>query len=50
MTPQEFYTSQSFITDPKEYIYLYNELPRDIPALCRVVQGWCCTTSAINIW
>lgn len=39
MTPQEFYTSQSFITDPKEYTYLYRLLPREIPALCRVVQG-----------
>jgi hypothetical protein len=39
MTPQEFYISQSFITDPKEYAYLYNALPRDIPSLCKVVQG-----------
>jgi hypothetical protein len=39
MTPQEFYTSQSFITDPKEYSYLYDDLPRDIPSLCRILQG-----------
>lgn len=39
MTPQEFYTSQSTITNPKSYAYLYDALPRDIPSLCRVVQG-----------
>jgi hypothetical protein len=39
MTPQEFYTPQSFITDPKEYVKLYDALPRDIPSLCKVVQG-----------
>jgi hypothetical protein len=39
MTPQEFYAAQSPITDPKEYGFLYDALPRDIPSLCRVVQG-----------
>jgi hypothetical protein len=39
MTPQEFYALQSPITDPEVYGYLYDALPRDIPSLCRVVQG-----------
>ena len=34
-----YYTSQSFITDPGEYAYLYENLPRDIDGLCRIVQG-----------
>ncbi len=34
-----YYTSQSFITDPGEYAYLYADLPHDIDGLCRVVQG-----------
>lgn len=34
-----YYTSQSFITDPGEYAYLYDDLPHDIDGLCRVVQG-----------
>lgn len=34
-----YYTSQSFITDPGEYTYLYDDLPRDIDGLCKVVQG-----------
>ncbi|MEO8971591.1 MAG: transglutaminase-like domain-containing protein [Ktedonobacteraceae bacterium] len=34
-----YYTSQSFITDPGEYAYLYENLPHDIDGLCRVVQG-----------
>ncbi len=39
MTPQTFYASQSPITDPKEYAYLYEDLPHDLPLLCHVVQG-----------
>lgn len=34
-----YYTQQSFITDPGEYAYLYENLPHDIDGLCRVVQG-----------
>lgn len=34
-----YYTEQSFITDPGEYAYLYENLPHDIDGLCRVVQG-----------
>jgi hypothetical protein len=34
-----YYTSQSFITDPGEYAYLYENLPRDIDGLCKAVQG-----------
>ncbi|MBX3081184.1 MAG: transglutaminase domain-containing protein [Anaerolineae bacterium] len=39
MTTQAFYMSQSFITDPKEFSYLYQALPHDIPGLCHAVQG-----------
>ena len=34
-----YYTQQSFITDPGEYAYLYDDLPHDIDGLCKVVQG-----------
>jgi len=34
-----YYTRQSPITDPREYFYLFEGLPTDIPALCGVVQG-----------
>ena len=34
-----YYTTQSHITDPGEYAYLYEDLPRDIEGLCKVVQG-----------
>lgn len=34
-----YYTTQSYITDPGEYAYLYEDLPRDIEGLCKVVQG-----------
>ncbi len=34
-----YYTSQSFITDPGKYTYLYEVLPHDIGGLCKVVQG-----------
>ena len=34
-----YYTTQSYITDPGEYAYLYEDLPSDIEGLCKVVQG-----------
>ncbi len=34
-----YYTSQSFITDPGEYAYLYADLPHGIDELCRIVQS-----------
>ena len=34
-----YYTTQSFITDPGQYAYLYTDLPCDIDGLCKVVQG-----------
>ncbi len=34
-----YYTQQSRITDPGAYSDLFADLPRDIPGLCRVVQG-----------
>lgn len=39
MTPIIYYASQSSITDPLSYGKLFNNLPVDIPALCRIVQG-----------
>lgn len=35
----EFYKTQGKITDPKEYVYLLDNLPRDIIELCGVVHG-----------
>ena len=37
--PLDYYASQSPITDPGQYIELFEALPSDIPALCEVVQG-----------
>jgi hypothetical protein len=34
-----FYTGQSRITDPGPHVGLLRGLPRDVPALCRVVRG-----------
>ncbi|OGO30565.1 MAG: hypothetical protein A2Z29_11345 [Chloroflexi bacterium RBG_16_56_11] len=39
MKPQEYYTSQSDISDPGEYKYLFVDLPDDIPSLCKILQG-----------
>jgi hypothetical protein len=39
MTPQEYYATQSAMSDPGKYAYLFDSLPDDIPGLCRVVQG-----------
>jgi hypothetical protein len=36
---KQYYAAQSAVTDPAEYKNLYDNLPDDIPALCRVVQG-----------
>ena len=35
----KYYAAQSIVTDPGEYKGLYNELPDDIPSLCKVIQG-----------
>ncbi len=34
-----FYAQPSFMTDPGVHAALFSELPDDIPALCKVVQG-----------
>ncbi len=39
MTPQEFYATHSAFSDPKQYAYLFNDLPDDLPSLCAVVRG-----------
>ena len=36
---KEYYAAQSIVTDPGKYLELYNDLPDDIPSLCKVVQG-----------
>lgn len=38
MTPQDFYKTQSPFSDPGAYAYLFDQLPDDLPAMCRVVQ------------
>ncbi len=35
----EFYSTPGMITDPHEYGTLFDGLPTDIPALCKIVQG-----------
>jgi hypothetical protein len=35
----KFYTQHSRITDPGKQAHLFADLPRDIPGLCRTVQG-----------
>ncbi len=37
--PLEYYAQPGRMTDPREYAPLLDDLPRDIPELCRVVQG-----------
>jgi hypothetical protein len=37
--PLDFYAQLSFMTAPREYADLFSDLPDEIPALCRVVQG-----------
>lgn len=35
----QYYREHSVLTDPGKYAALYEELPRDVPGLARVVQG-----------
>jgi len=37
--PLAYYASPGLMTDPKEYAYLFNGLPTEIPELVKVVQG-----------
>ena len=39
MNPQEFYATQGIISDPGKYGYLFDDLPDDIPSLCKILQG-----------
>ena len=34
-----YYACQGDVTDPREYGGLFDDVPRDVPALCRLVQG-----------
>ena len=34
-----YYARHGLMTDPGAHAHLYDDLPRDIDALCRVVQG-----------
>jgi hypothetical protein len=36
---RDYYTQQSTITDPQDYAYLFDDLPRDLPGLMKIVQG-----------
>jgi hypothetical protein len=37
--PLDFYAQLSFMTDPRDHAGLFSDLPDEIPALCRAVQG-----------
>jgi hypothetical protein len=39
MNPQEFYRTQSKLSDPGEYAALFDALPDDLDSLCRAVRG-----------
>jgi len=39
MKAAEFYATQSSISDPGEFARLFDDLPDDIPSLCKIVQG-----------
>ena len=39
MNPLEYYRTQSPITNPGEYVGSFDDLPRDISGLCRVMQS-----------
>lgn len=39
MDPPAYYVEQSSITDPGEYVDLFDNLPADIAGICHVVQG-----------
>lgn len=38
VNPLEYYSSPGLMTDPEEHIALFDHLPTEIPALCRIVQ------------
>lgn len=37
--PLEYYAAPGLMTDPREHAPLFDDLPRDVAALCKVVQG-----------
>lgn len=39
MSPITYYASQSYITDPRTYASLFEDLPANVPALCKIVQN-----------
>jgi hypothetical protein len=39
MNPLEYYRTQSRITEPGEYVGLFDDLPRDVSGLCQIVRG-----------
>lgn len=39
MSSITYYTTQSYITDPRTYVKLFDDLTVDIPTLCHIVQG-----------
>ena len=34
-----FYVEQSITSNPGEYVYLFGDLPDDIPSLCKIAQN-----------
>jgi len=39
MNPQQYYSTQSIISDPGEYVHLLDNLPDNIPSLYNILQG-----------
>ncbi|MFN8371921.1 MAG: transglutaminase domain-containing protein [Anaerolineae bacterium] len=39
MLAQDYYTTHSALTDPRQYAYLFNDLPDDLPGLCQCVRN-----------
>jgi hypothetical protein len=39
MTPQDFYTQQTVVTNPNNHATLFDAIPDDIDGICRTVQG-----------
>lgn len=39
MNIQQFYVAQSKITDPGNYGHLFDDLPNDLPELCKIIQN-----------
>jgi hypothetical protein len=39
MMPEAFYSTQSPVSDPGQYAYLFDNLPRDIAGITKVAQG-----------